>query len=84
MFQMGMRSSEADGLGQDETPGITLERRPAVLHEGIAITGDRTSDGIVDFDGAIIGDLAADTLIIIEGNRYKCNARACNVMPEGP
>lgn len=40
------------------------QQRRSVLHDGIVIKGDWQSDGIVEFGGAITGDLTVDVLIV--------------------
>lgn len=83
MFSINRSSTETDGPTQNGTAGAPGERRRSVLHEGITITGDWTSDGIVEFGGTIIGDLTVDTLVVVKGGRIEGNVRARNVTLEG-
>jgi cytoskeletal protein CcmA (bactofilin family) len=69
------------GRSKTDIPGVSPaalprgERRRSVL-QGITITGDLSSDGIVDFDGTLIGDLTADTLVLARSGRIEGNIRA--------
>ena len=58
-------------------------KRRSVLHDGISIKGDWTSDGVVEFGGEIIGDLTADVLVLTPEGRVIGNVRARNVTIEG-
>ena len=57
--------------------------RRSVLHDGIRIEGNWTSDGIVDFGGTIVGDLTADTIILTKTGKITGNIRARHVTIEG-
>ena len=59
------------------------DRRRSVLHDGITITGNWESDGIVEFGGTITGDLTADTLVLTEDGIITGNVRARNVTISG-
>lgn len=83
MFSIGKSDAARDGTGQNESAGAPAERRRSVLHEGITITGNWTSDGIVEFGGTIIGDLTVDTLVVVKSGRIEGNVRARNVTLEG-
>lgn len=83
MFSIGRDSNMPDGAEQKEPDAPRGERRRSVLHEGITINGDWTSDGIVEFGGTIIGDLTVDTLIVARSGRIEGNVRARNVTLEG-
>jgi len=61
----------------------TADRRRSVLHEGITIKGEWTSDGIVDFGGTFEGDLNVDTLVLARTGKIKGNVRARSVTIEG-
>jgi len=60
----------------------TMQRR-SVLHDGIVIKGDWQSDGIVEFGGAITGDLTVDVLIVTSTGTVEGNVRARSVTVEG-
>ena len=57
--------------------------RRSVLHEGMTIKGEWTSDGIVDFGGTFEGDLTVDTLVLARSGKIKGNVRARSVTIEG-
>ena len=57
--------------------------RRSVLHDGIKIEGNWTSDGFVDFGGTIVGDLTADTIILTKTGKITGNIRARHVTIEG-
>ena len=57
--------------------------RRTVLHEGITIKGEWTSDGIVDFGGTFEGDITVDTLVLARTGKIKGNVRARSVTIEG-
>ena len=57
--------------------------RRSVLHEGITIKGEWTSDGIVDFGGTFEGDITVDTLVLARTGKIKGNVRARSVTIEG-
>ena len=57
--------------------------RRSVLHDGIRIEGNWSSDGIVDFGGTIVGDLTADTIILTKTGKITGNIRARHVTIEG-
>lgn len=82
MFSVGSSAPRADA-DQMSSDASVVERRRSVLHEGISIRGDWTSDGIVEFGGTIIGDLTVDTLVVARGGRIEGNVRARNVTLEG-
>ena len=58
-------------------------QRRSVLHDGIVIRGDWRSDGIVEFGGAITGDLTVDVLIVTSTGTVEGNVRARSVTVEG-
>ncbi|MDE1132251.1 MAG: polymer-forming cytoskeletal protein [Ascidiaceihabitans sp.] len=58
-------------------------QRRSVLHDGIVIEGDWQSDGIVEFGGAITGDLTVDVLIVTSTGTVEGNVRARSVTVEG-
>ena len=60
----------------------TMQRR-SVLHDGIVIKGDWQSDGIVEFGGAIAGDLTVDVLVVTPTGTVEGNVRARSVTVEG-
>lgn len=62
--------------------GVTDKRR-SVLHEGITIQGNWTSDGIVEFGGTIIGDLTADIHVVTKTGQITGTIRADHVTIEG-
>jgi len=64
-------------------PESSGAKRRSVLHDGISIKGDWTSDGVVEFGGEIIGDLTADVLVLTPEGRVIGNVRARNVTIEG-
>lgn len=59
------------------------KQRRSVLHDGIVIKGDWQSDGIVEFGGAITGDLTVDVLIVTSTGTVEGNVRARSVTVEG-
>ena len=59
------------------------QQRRSVLHDGIVIKGDWQSDGIVEFGGAITGDLTVDVLIVTSTGTVDGNVRARSVTVEG-
>lgn len=61
----------------------SADRRRSVLHEGITIRGEWTSDGIVEFGGTFVGDLTVDTLVLTRSGQIKGNVKARNVTIEG-
>jgi cytoskeletal protein CcmA (bactofilin family) len=61
----------------------SADRRRSVLHEGITIKGEWTSDGIVEFGGTFAGDLTVDTLILTRSGQIQGNVRARTVTIEG-
>lgn len=62
--------------------GVTDKRR-SVLHAGITIQGNWTSDGIVEFGGTITGDLTADVLVVTKTGQITGTIRADHVTIEG-
>lgn len=64
-----------------EPPGT--DRRRSVLHDGITIQGEWTSDGIVEFGGTFTGDLQVDTLVIAKTGKITGNVTARIVTVEG-
>ena len=58
-------------------------QRRSLLHDGIVIQGDWKSEGIVEFGGAIIGDLTVDVLILKGTGTIEGNVRARSVTVEG-
>ena len=65
----------------DKTPNVATRR--SVLNEGVAIHGDWTSDGVVEFGGSLVGDLTAEVLIISKTGKVSGNMRAKTVTIEG-
>ena len=65
----------------DKTPNVATRR--SVLNEGVAIRGDWTSDGVVEFGGSLVGDLTAEVLIISKTGKVIGNMRAKTVTIEG-
>ena len=63
--------------------GAVADKRRSTLHDGIVITGDWTSDGVVEFGGTIIGDLTAETLVLARTGKVQGNVRAHTVTVEG-
>lgn len=63
--------------------GSVTEKRRSVLHEGIKIEGNWSSDGVVEFGGTIIGDLTADILVVTKTGKITGTIRADQVMIEG-
>ena len=59
------------------------QQRRSVLHDGIVIKGDWQSEGIVEFGGAITGDLTVDVLIVTSTGTVDGNVRARSVTVEG-
>ena len=59
------------------------KQRRSVLHDGIMIKGDWHSDGIVEFGGAITGDLTVDVLVVTSTGTVEGNVRARSVTVEG-
>ena len=58
-------------------------QRRSVLHDGIVIEGDWQSDSIVEFGGAITGDLTVVVLIVTSTGTVEGNVRARSVTVEG-
>jgi cytoskeletal protein CcmA (bactofilin family) len=65
----------------DKTP--IADKRRSVLNEGVVIRGDWTSDGVVEFGGSLVGDLAAEVLVISKTGKLLGNMRANTVTIEG-
>lgn len=63
--------------------GSVTDKRRSVLHEGITIQGNWSSDGIVEFGGTITGDLTADILVVTKTGQITGTIRADQVMIEG-
>ena len=55
----------------------------SVLHAGVTINGDWTSDGVVEFGGTIIGDLTAEAIVITKTGKVQGAVRAHSVTIEG-
>jgi cytoskeletal protein CcmA (bactofilin family) len=72
--------SAASSVAHTDASG---ERRRSVLHEGITIRGEWTSDGIIDFGGIFEGDLSVDTLILGRTGRINGTVSARTVTVEG-
>ena len=71
---------------KSDVPAAILKdptQRRSVLHDGIVIKGDWHSDGIVEFGGAITGDLTVDVLIVTGSGKVDGNVRARSVTIEG-
>ena len=75
--------STLDTPNKQNLPGTSGDRRRSVLHDGISIKGNWTSDGIVEFGGTIVGDLTADVLVLTPGGRVTGNVRARSVTISG-
>jgi len=83
---MFAKSQDTAAKASSPLPGAETaagNSRRSVLHEGITIKGEWTSDGIVDFGGTFEGDLTVDTLVLARTGRIKGNVRARNVTIEG-
>jgi cytoskeletal protein CcmA (bactofilin family) len=83
---MFAKSQDVAAKASSPLPGAETaagNSRRSVLHEGITIKGEWTSDGIVDFGGTFEGDLTVDTLVLARTGRIKGNVRARNVTIEG-
>ena len=65
----------------DKTPNVATRR--SVLNEGVAIRGDWTSDGVVEFGGSLVGDLTAEVLVISKTGKLIGNMRANTITIEG-
>ncbi|OBR36014.1 hypothetical protein A9199_09355 [Donghicola sp. JL3646] len=63
--------------------GSVTDKRRSVLHEGIKIEGNWTSDGVVEFGGTITGDLTPDILVVTKTGKITGTIRADQVMIEG-
>lgn len=63
--------------------GAITDKRRSVLHEGITIKGDWSSDGIIEFGGTIVGDLTAETLVLTKDGKITGNVHAHTVLVEG-
>jgi len=71
---------------KSDVPAAILEdtkQRRSVLHDGIVIKGDWQSDGVVEFGGAITGDLTVDGLVVTLTGTVEGNVRARSVTVEG-
>jgi len=71
---------------KSDVPAAILKdtkQRRSVLHDGIMIKGDWHSDGIVEFGGAITGDLTVDVLVVTSTGTVEGNVRARSVTVEG-
>ena len=71
---------------KSDVPAAILKdtkQRRSVLHDGIVIKGDWQSDSIVEFGGAITGDLTVDVLIVTPTGTVEGNVRARSVTVEG-
>lgn len=81
MFRNTTPDSKVAAPGQ---PGTTSgDRRRSVLHDGITIEGNWSSDGIVEFGGKIVGDLTVETLVLTKDGQVVGNVHARNVTIEG-
>ena len=76
-------SQSPAGSPENLTPFPTGDRRRSVVHDGITINGDWDSDGIVEFDGSIVGNVTADTLVVTENGSITGNVWARNVTIAG-
>jgi cytoskeletal protein CcmA (bactofilin family) len=84
--QLMFNKSNTALSGDATLPGksdMAHDRRRSVLHEGITIRGEWSSDGIVDFGGTFIGDLHVETLILARGGNITGNVSARMVTVEG-
>ena len=83
---MFAKSQDVAAKASSPLPGAETaagNSRRSVLHEGITIKGEWTSDGIVDFGGTFEGDLTVDTLVLARSGKIKGNVRARSVTIEG-
>lgn len=71
------------GAVPSTTPPSPTDRRRSVLHDGITIEGNWSSDGIVEFGGKIVGDLTVETLVLTKDGQVVGNVHARNVTIEG-
>lgn len=79
---MFTKPSTANPLSEKIFSKDPTQRRSA-LHDGIVIKGDWHSDGIVEFGGAIAGDLTVDVLVVTGTGKVEGNVRARSVTVEG-
>ena len=82
MFKM-FSNSTSDNPVLQNTKLDKPEQRHSVLHDGIVIEGDWQSDSIVEFGGAITGDLTVDVLVVTSTGTVEGNVRARSVTVEG-
>jgi cytoskeletal protein CcmA (bactofilin family) len=83
MFDRPKTQAAEDTVAARGTEQSGGDRRRSVLHDGITIQGEWTSDGIVDFGGTFTGDLKVDTLFIAKSGRITGNVTARIVTIEG-
>ena len=83
MFAKSPTTQTATTLKMPSAEGSSADRRRSVLHEGITIKGEWTSDGIVEFGGTFVGDLTVDTLVLARSGQIKGNVRARSVTIDG-
>ena len=63
--------------------GALTGKHRSVLHDGVTINGDWTSDGVVEFGGILIGDLTAEAIVLTKTGKVQGNVRAHHVIVEG-
>jgi cytoskeletal protein CcmA (bactofilin family) len=83
MFAKSQDNSQNSPSPLSDAEAAAINTRRSVLHEGITIKGEWTSDGIVDFGGTFEGDLTVDTLVLARNGKIKGNVRARSVTIEG-
>ncbi|MFD1511386.1 bactofilin family protein [Lacimonas salitolerans] len=83
MFAKSQDNSQNSPSPLSSAEAAASNTRRSVLHEGITIKGEWTSDGIVDFGGTFEGDLTVDTLVLAKTGKIKGNVRARSVTIEG-
>ena len=82
MFGKSTTAQQSD-MPAAANPDTTRDRRRSVVHEGITIRGEWTSDGIVDFGGNFEGDLNVDTLVLNRSGQINGHVNAKIVTIEG-
>lgn len=67
-----------------EMPDPPRDRRhKSVVQSDLVIEGDLKTTGILEFSGAITGDVSADTLSLCQGGRITGDARAKHLSTDG-
>ena len=82
MFGKSTTAQKSD-MPAAANPDTTRDRRRSVVHEGITIRGEWTSDGIVDFGGNFEGDLNVDTLVLNRSGQINGHVSAKIVTIDG-